>query len=293
MLRETLKVMLSGQSPVSYTGHATSDDNDGFEPIRTAANSRPTDASNRHEIFSSRCAMETCIAFLTVGPTLQSASGEPTRDKILTDLILNCAESQPEVFLLVCPILFDQIRRGYVNLSVKNLDSFLDALAGLLQTHTYSLTKRSQLLVVQFLDATLDVWSSRLISIGEVLHKCQGFCDWLSGTLRKQKIRAWSVRDFFARFLDRYLSKDPEQLSWAGSDSIADSPDGLPDALLPMMTSDEDIRVRFRVAALNARLFGLPRHQGRSALDVYSSIKKWYTVDLDKCVSNCIASDLV
>ena len=117
--------------------------------------------------------------------------------------------------------------------------------------------------------------------MGEVLGKVQHFCGWLSVALKKQKIRDWSVRDFLARFFDRYLARDPDQSVWSGPDEEQHT-ENVPDALLPMMTADEDIRVRFRVAVINARLFTVPRHVGQSAVSLYNSIKEWYTVDLDE-----------
>ena len=279
--------MLGGKSSASHLDQAAGEDNDGFEPIRTTT-VRQSSETKEYAEGPDRYTLEVCVAFLTVGPTLQSASGEPTRDKVLTELILDCAETRPEIFLLICPIFFEQTRRGFVNLSVKNLDSFLDELSRLLQLYEYARSKRTQLLAAQFLNSTLDIWASRHIVIGEVLRKVRDFCDWLSRALRKQKIRDWVVRDFLARFLDRYLVKDPHQHTWSDSGSEEACPEHLPGALLPMMTSDEDIRVRFRVAVINARLFSVARHVGLSALELYSSIKEWYTVDLDKCESSSI-----
>ena len=278
-LRSVLQAMLGVGSSVFPASQTTTVDND-FGPIRTTTTRQSSDVSEDSDgSCSSRYVLEVCIGFLTVGPALQSASGEPTRDKALTEVVLTCAESRPASFLLVCPILFKKTRQGFVNLSVKNLDSFLDELGSLLQLYEYARSKRAQLLTAQFLDSTLDTWASRQIMIGEVLGKVRHICDWLSGALKKQKIKDWFVRDFLARFLDRYLAKDPEQFAWSGSDNAVQH---LPDALLPMMTSDEDIRVRFRVAVINARLFAVARHVGRSALSLYDSIKQWYTVDLDE-----------
>jgi ataxia telangiectasia mutated family protein len=276
--------MLGAESSVFPASQTSAVDNDGFGPIRTTTTRQSSDVSEDNGTsYSSRYVLEVCIAFLTVGPTLQSASGEPTRDKSLTDLLLNCA---PAVFLSVCPILFQKTREGFVNLSVKNLDGFLDELGGLLQLYEYARSKRAQLLAAQFLDSTLDIWASRQIAMGEVLGKVQHVCDWLSGALKKQKIKDWLVRDFFARFLDRYLAKDPGQSTWSGQDGENANTEHLPNALLPMMNSDEDIRVRFRVAAINARLFAVARHVEQPAAELYDSIKQWYTVDLDEYAAN-------
>jgi ataxia telangiectasia mutated family protein len=282
-LRGVLRVMLGAESSVFPTSQTTAVDNDGFGPIRTTTTRQSSDVSEDNDTsYSSRYVLEVCIAFLTVGPTLQSASGEPTRDKSLTELVLNCAEPRPTVFLLVCPILFQKTRQGFVNLSVKNLDGFLDELGSLLQLYEYARSKRAQLLALQLLDSTLDTWASRQIAMGEVLGKVQHICGWLSGALKKQKVKDWLVRDFFAQFLDRYLAKDPDQSTWSDQGGEEDLTECLPNALLPMMNSDEDIRVRFRVAVINARLFAVVRHVECLAVALYDSIKQWYTVDLDE-----------
>lgn len=280
MLRGVLRAMLGAESSVFAAGQTSAVDNDGFGPIRTTTTRQSSDVSEDRDASYFNCiVLETCIAFLTVGPALQSASGEATRDKSLTEVVLSCAESRPSVFILVCPILLQKTRQGFVNLSVKNLDNFLDELGNLLQLYEYARSRRAQLLAAQFLDSTLDTWASGQIVMGEVLGKVRNFCDWLFGALKKQKIKDWFVRDFLARFLDRYLAKDPDQSVWSGTDD--EDTEHLPDSLLPMMTSDEDIRVRFRVAVINARLFAVARRVGRSALTLYDSIKQWYTVDLD------------
>ena len=285
-LRSVLRAMLGAESSEFSTSQTSAMDNDGFGPIRTTAArqfsavSEDIDAS-----YFSRIVMKVCVAFLTVGPALQSASGEPTRDRSLTELVLNSAKLRPSVFFLVCSILFQKTRQGFVNLSVKNIDSLLDELGNLLQMYEYAKSRRAQLLATEFLDSTLDTWASGQIVMGEVLGKVRHFCDWLSGALRKRRIKDWLVRDLLAQFLDRYLAKDPNQSTWASADSDEEDAENMPDALLPMMGSDEDIRVRFRVAVINARLFAVARHVGRSALSLYDSIKQWYTVDLDKYAS--------
>lgn len=278
-LRSVLRVLLGADSSDSSRSQTSAIDNDGFGPIRTTTTRQSSASEDSDASYFTHIVLEVCVAFLTVGPTLQSASGEPTRDKSLTEVVLNCAELRPSVFFLVCSILFQKTRQGFVNLSVKNLDSFLDKLGNLLRLYEYAKSRRAQLLATQFLDSTLDTWASRQIVMGEVLGKVQHFYDWLSSALRKRKIRDWFVRDLLARFLDRYLAKDPDQSIWSSEDSEEEN---MPDALLPMMGSDEDIRVRFRVAVINARLFAVARHVGRSALSLYDSIKQWYTVDLDK-----------
>jgi ataxia telangiectasia mutated family protein len=266
------------------------DDKDGFGPIRTTAAQSPEVNQQNEGAASIRYITEVCMSFLAVVPILQSFSGEPTRDRDLTELVLGCAKLRPEKFLLVCPIFLDKIRQRTLNLTVNNLDKFLDEFAKLLQLYTYARSEQLQLLATHFLDSTLHIWLIQPVVASEVGDKVRQLYEWLSGTLRKQKIRAWKIRDSLARFFDRYLACDPSQVAWTVLDDDEDEQqklerlNGLPSALLPMMSSDEDIRVRFRVAVVNARLFAYARRAQHPVLATYDAIKQWYTVDLDKCV---------
>jgi ataxia telangiectasia mutated family protein len=49
-----------------------------------------------------------------------------------------------------------------------------------------------------------------------------------------------------------------------------------------MLNMDQDIRVRFRAAVVNARLFTLARFAGQNSLDMYNTIKEGLTKDLSK-----------
>ncbi|RDB20837.1 Serine/threonine-protein kinase TEL1 [Hypsizygus marmoreus] len=281
-LRSILRVSLGYESN-SSTGTRTMDDKDGFGPIRTAATQQRTDMHDSSEDnHSNHFILDVCIAFLTVGPTLQSASGEPTRDKDLMELVLDCSEPRPDMFLLTFPIVLRNIRQRTLNCSVKSLDDALNELSRLLQLYAYARSEQLQSLATQFLTSTVDIWASPGVAIGEALDKVKQICKWLSGALRKKKIRAWAVRDLIARFLDRYLLLDPTEAAW----SIVDEQESnevqeKPSVLLPMMGADEDMRVRFRVAVINARLFTFARRVRRPPPDMYNSIKQSYTVDLD------------
>ena len=222
--------------------------------------------------------LQTCISFLTCGPFLQSASGEPTRDKELTEIVLRCAENQPARFGLVCPILLNQIRHGILNLPLKHLDSFLNQMSDLLKQYQFARSERIHQLLIDLLDSTLSTWLTPQAQSSDVGEMVGQLCAWLAKALRKQKISTWTLRDALAQFLDRYLSLDPSQTYWAPTE------EDLPTALLPMMTADHDIRVRFRVAVLNTRLFDLEVHTGQSPTTMYTVLQKWYTVDLEKYV---------
>src|ERR1700678_1501642 len=98
--------MLVDPSSLSNANQSTDvDDKDGFGPIRTT----PAHGSSRTVQITEdgqpvQQLLQISISFISCGPFLQSASGEPTRDKELTEIVLRCAEHQPARFGLVFPI---------------------------------------------------------------------------------------------------------------------------------------------------------------------------------------------
>lgn len=260
------------------------DDRDGFGPIRTvAAQQAPETNNHTGESKAAGCIVQVCIALLTKLPVLQSASGEPTRDKTLTELVIDCAEVRPEKFLLICPIFLDSIKRRTLNLSTHSLASLVGKFEPFLIQYEFAKSERLQLLVTRLLVSTVHIWLPGSVAMSDVGSDIRQLWDWLANSLKSGKIRGWRVRDAFARFLDRYLSLDPGQGAWSLGDEDEDAKriaERSPSALLPMLGSDRDMRVRFRAAVLNARLLPLCRQVGCSDIDMYMTIKQWYTDEL-------------
>lgn len=223
------------------------------------------------------------MTFLAIVPILQSTSGEPTRDKDLTELVLNSADT---AFLLVGPVYFAKVRQRILNISLNVLDGFLDKFDQMLKQYTYSRSEKLQLLTTQFLDATLHHWKQDNVSSSEVGDRIRDLCQWLSDTLRRNQIRSWRTRDCVARFMKRYLVEDPEQVIWTmvspDDEGRNIKTEASPAAILPMLGADQDIRVRFRVAFDNASLFTVARKTGRDPSQLYSEIKGWLTDDIDE-----------
>ncbi|KAG5647810.1 hypothetical protein DXG03_007732 [Asterophora parasitica] len=282
-LRSVLRITL-GERPSFTTGPDAMDvdEHDDFGAIRTATEQHATSSNELtgHESRIDRLIVDICISFLTVGPTLQSAAGEPTRDKDLMDVILNTAEHRPEAFMAAFPVILGKCRQRILNISTRSLDSLLDQVSRLLALYQYSRSHRLQTLVTQFLASTLDIWASPSVAIGDVLDKFHDLFMWLAGALEKKKLRAWAVRDLLARFFDQYLVKDVAEHAWNPEEEEESQLPQLPSSLLPMMGADDDMRVRFRVAVINARLFAVARHAARPNQQVYVAIQGSLTRDL-------------
>ncbi|KAF8630142.1 hypothetical protein AX15_003095 [Amanita polypyramis BW_CC] len=281
---------LIGESSNEIQPHSqrVGDDKDDFEPIRSSSVQRSTESTKHHddEHYLGHI-LGICVGFLTVGPSLQSAAGEPTRDKELMAFILSCADSKPEKFLIVFPVVLAKIRHRVLYLNGKTLNTLLDELSKLLQSYAFSRSGRLQRLAVQVLHSTLDIWLTQQNSSDEVADKIRQICDWLSAALRKKKITSWSTRDAFAVFLDEYLERDPGQLTWSITNENEDDEERnerlaeLPTALLMIMNSDEDIRVRFRSATVVGRLFSAAKSVGHDPMLIYGDLQKHFTKDLD------------
>ncbi|KAF8966296.1 hypothetical protein BDZ97DRAFT_2057533 [Flammula alnicola] len=284
VLRKVLEQILNGSSSTSHQQVVDVDDKDGFGPIRTTnLQNSATNVRKMDDDRPTQHLLEICIGFLACGPFLQSPSAEPTRDKELAQLVIASATTRPEKFCLVCPLFFSQVRQGTLSLSIKYLDGFFDKFEHLLTEYSYSRSERFHQLLLDLLTSSLGVWKSDDAKAEQVHEKFRQFCSWLSGALRSQKIRSWTLRDAFSRFLDRYLSEDPTQESWALQDEFKkeeDYQDCLPTSLLPRLNADPDMRVRFRAAVINARLYSLSDHLQALPLEMYDLMKKSYTVDV-------------
>ncbi|TFY59771.1 hypothetical protein EVG20_g7665 [Dentipellis fragilis] len=275
-LRGVLKTVLTKLAGDPQSSNAKDvDDKDDFAPIRTTAiASNQPDAQKQAKGAS--CAqhiMAVCVSFLALAPILQSSSGEATRDRELTDIVLN---SDGDEFLSIGPVYFASVREKALNMSLNTLDNLLDKFESLLKQYTYSKSERLQLLVVQFLDSTSHIWVENSVVNSEVEEHIHALCDWLLGAINNNLFPSWRVRDAIVSFLDRYIGQDPQEQAWAAPlepDEIDDDSPLVPTRVLPSLSKDKDIRVRFRVASANARLFMIARLRQEDPLLLYGELR--------------------
>ncbi|KAF9482560.1 hypothetical protein BDN70DRAFT_853086 [Pholiota conissans] len=277
--RTILKSVFTG--PSSSNGQAKSmEDRDGFGPIRTVNMQGSTSSARKmDDDRPMKHIIEICVGVLACGPFLQSLDSIPTRDKDLAKLILSSADNQPEEFCLVCPAFFSRVRQGTLALPVKYLDGFLEKFGSLLGVYSYSRSEPFQCICLELLNCCLGVWTIDDSAAREVHNKFIQLCDWLANTFEGGKMRSWILRDAFIRFMDKYLSEDPTQESWSSSASYQTEEDyrkRLPASLLPLLNKDPDIRVRFRAALINARLYSLTTQLETDPIVLYTSMKTTY-----------------
>jgi len=184
--------------------------------------------------------LDVCMSFLAIGPILQSSGEEPTRDRELTDIVLNCDGDE---FLLASKAYLVNVRRRALNINLATLDNLVDKFASLSTQYIYQLNDELKLMIIRLLDSTAHLWTQPDLVGYDTVDKVRNFFGWLlelvrvtkdeDGKRTKTKVRSWRVRDTFVAFLARYMSLDPLERFWTtGSSSVdvddADSNDGCP-----------------------------------------------------------------
>jgi ataxia telangiectasia mutated family protein len=289
-MKMTLRVVLARISRRSLSsGGIEAEDQDDFGftggTITTAPVEAQRQTSGRIYIES---ILDVCMSFLAVGPILQSSGEEPTRDRELTDIVLNCDGDE---FLLASKAYLVNVRRRALNINLATLDNLLVKFASLSTQYIYQLNDELKLMIIRLLDSTAYLWTQPDFVGYDTVDKVRNFFGWLlelvrvtkdeDGKRTKTKVRSWRVRDTFVAFLARYMSLDPLERFWTtgsssvnviDADSNDDCPPTLPSHTLPTINQDEDIRVRFRSAYANATLFNLSRFNNNHPMAHYLEI---------------------
>ncbi|KIK61745.1 hypothetical protein GYMLUDRAFT_42784 [Collybiopsis luxurians FD-317 M1] len=270
-LRNVLRILL-GKTPISPVDTMNVDDSFSVGHVNTQSLGISGHSTAQASVLRSAAAV--CIAFLCVGPLLQVTSGQPIRDNELTELMLDCAESDIDRFLLACPAYFDNIRNKRLELTNTNLGAFLIHFAEHLKRYPSQRKESLNLQLVSFLDATLSSWISLVKDSKDdqldLIGNYRAIVHYYSQTVRTNKYGFWKVRDAIARLFDRYLALDPFQEVWSGDDGNS------PKKTLLLLIQDRDIRVRFRLAVINARLLDF----APDPMTLYSEMLNLYETDL-------------
>ncbi len=289
-MKMTLRVVFAKISGHSWTSDGIeAEDQDDFGLTSGTITAAPTEAQRQ---TSGRIYVESildvCMSFLAIGPILQSSGEEPTRDRELTDIVLNCDGDE---FLLASKAYLVNVRRRALNINLTTLDNLLVKFASLSTQYIYQLNDELKLMIIRLLDSTAHLWTQPDFVGYDVVDKVRNFFVWLlelvritkdeDGKRTKTKVRSWKVRDAFVAFLARYMSLDPFERFWTmalpsvdddDAHSNDDHPPTLPSHTLPTINEDDDIRVRFRSAYANATLFNLSRFNNNNPMVHYREI---------------------
>lgn len=282
-MKTLLDQLLTGSTTTSENAMDV-DEKDGFGPIRTTAPQVTSSDSANPELGQNfQQLLSVCIGFAACSPFLQSPSGKTAREPHLTESILK-ATVDPKRFCIACPIFFHFVRQKVLHLSLRTQQQFVDEFGSLLRQYALSKSQSFIYVVLDFLMSTLGVWKTE-DDLGKEIHdNIKHLYAWLSLLMKRQNCGSWALRDAIARFLGNFLSEDPSQDFWASEehfDQHQDYQDCLPSSILPRLSGDPDIRVRFRVALLNAGLFSISHLFQRNSTELYGDMKRFYLNDLD------------
>src|SRR5258708_5374779 len=288
-MKMTLRVVFARISRRSFTSDGIeAEDQDDFGLTGGTITGAPAEAQRQ---MSGRIYVESildiCMSFLATGPILQSLGEEPTRDRELTDIVLNCDGDE---FLLASKAYLASVRRRALNINLTILDNLLVKFASLSTQYIYQLNDELKLMIIRLLDSTAHLWIRADLIDSDTVDKVRNFFEWLLKLVRvtndedhngtRTKVRSWKIRDAFVAFLVRYIALDPHERLPVARRSVdddcgssdSDNPPILPSDVLPTINQDDDIRVRFRSACANAMLFDLPRFSDGQHMTLYSGI---------------------
>ncbi|KAJ3512128.1 hypothetical protein NLJ89_g3702 [Agrocybe chaxingu] len=273
----------------SHLSSEPTDMEDDFGPIRTANPQNSAGARKGDREQSIKHLMQICINFLTSGPFLQSSSGEPARDRELVATVLRSGQDADK-FLTVCPIFLHHVRLGTIGLPFKDLNEIMDIFGSLMGQYRYSRNQEFLQILLDVVQSTLGIWQHNDPTAQDVHFKFQNLCHHFARCLRTGNIPSWRLRDSVAIFLGSYLSVDPSRAFWGEpiepkkkyEEENEEPPARLPEELLRLLNNDPDMRVRFRVAAVNASLFSITRQLERTPVELNTWLKKSYSVDADQ-----------
>ena len=176
------------------------------------------------------------------------------------------------------PSYSDSVRRRRFNLGVNAADTLLLRFSQHMSNPAFAKREQTHLEVIRFLDSTIGLWLQP--SAAGVLNKVQSLFKFYSDMIVRKKVRSWRIRYAFSCFTGDYLNKDPWQKAW----DTAEVACSLPSELLPQLGSDEDIRVRFKLATLSAKLLSPTNLAGKDSSTVYLELKEGLSTDLSQCV---------
>jgi len=256
-----MTVRTLNKPPKSNTGSIAMHDFGSFSANNTASRSR---AEGRLKSFC----IDLSITFLAIAPMLQSAddgivhetfldNANLPRNPRLLQLVMVNPTRQPDEFAVMLPHLLECIRRRQVYVSDEDAE-LLARSVGAMACRIYLTngTVKGQYLVMQFLYCTAYLWVGAQSRFPKLLTQVAALHNLVRGWIRKGTMSCWRARDHLICYLHHYLSLDPTESLWSsvrpGKPPIG--PEEFPSHILPDLTADSDVRVRFRVGVANSKL---------------------------------------
>ncbi|EAU90455.2 atypical/PIKK/ATM protein kinase [Coprinopsis cinerea okayama7 len=190
--------------------------------------------------------------------------------------LLNSVEESAPWCLLVVPILLREIDIGSLKVNEDIALSLLNAIARCLKTYNHSYNTEMRCLATRALASTFDLWLTSQTQ--HVSPKAAQLCSWIATSLGNSRFDSWVMRDACVQFLCRYLSVSGRRSSWPFK-GTGEEP--TPTSILEKLTTDPDVRVRFRVATAIPMLFAVSRTDNHKLPSLYNEMKDAFSADVD------------
>ena len=259
-------------------------DDDGFGAIKSTTSTQMTGRATFE--LDNGIALHTCMAtgmrFLVTLSYLGSGAQKAGR---LRNVVTNLLEGSGTHFALLGQHLFQAVEAGYLSLSSNELDEILERIGGeLLPSYEYARSAEVQLLVLQFLQATVSTWGKlETMELGFV-DNARRLSAWFTGQLRTDSIAPHRIRMAFIDLLDRFLSPELDSGAWGHESEATGCDDGgvpiTPANALILMISDRDYRVRIKSAPVIGRLCSFMHDKHEHAQAMWDNIARQQKFDI-------------
>lgn len=150
---------------------------------------------------------------------------------------------------------FRAIASGSLTLSHRSATELMTTLGTeYLPSYEFVKSEHAQLLVLTFLEATMDLWLAPGKGDTDLAARSEEFCLHFSRAVQKTKSMSWKVRVRTAAFFERLLEAVVERDGWKDEEDDIFSASAL-SSLVFRQAGDPDMRVRFAAASTIARVF--------------------------------------
>ena len=254
-----------------------------FGPIRTMDSAHMT-ARPTFTIGSElgiKASMEICMRFLLTLAFFEEDEVRPVRLRtILRDLLQGTGTH----FAIVGKHVLNAVEGGFLQLTASELDGVLDRMGSeLLPSYEYGRAEEVQLLVLQFLHATVQIWGKEEAMELGFVDNARKLSAWFTAQHQTDNMSSARVRVEFIALLDAFLSPDLSHTAWGHESEVSACHQGTPIPPITVaisMLEIDDFRTRFMLAPVLGHLCSYLHDVGRQEFNIWESIANARDFDL-------------
>ena len=234
-----------------------------FEPI----------VSNTKTEMGSEACLDICTRFLVTNAFYEEGGEQPAR---LRRVVKNQLDGTGSHFVLLGRHILNAVQSGNLQLTASELDRMLERLgAELLPSYEYGRAEEMQLLVLQFLQATIRTWGKEERMDISFVDNARKLSAWFTAQYRIDNISSLSIRIALIKLLAAFHCQEYSQLAWGHESEALACHQGVPlppTTLLIEMLRDIDFRTRFMVAPAMGHLCSYVHDINRHDFKIWESI---------------------